>query len=146
MNTIEEACDKIKEYLTDWYVKNKDIRARVYKNDYPHLSYAKHLNGNDLHEAKQKFIKSNPEYKKYDFDIYVGFDVDSNTWKSGCLDGCCITRVKVRGIYSTIVDWDYTRSLAFRKSKTNQNPKDVRESLEKTEDLIKELNGTTKVY
>lgn len=115
MNTIQEACDRIKEYLTDWYVKNKDVREHLKDVN---TSYAKNLNGSSLYDAKQEFIKTNPEYKKYDFNIHVGFDVDGDTWRPGCMDGCCLTRATCRGVYAVPIDWEQTRNLALKESKT----------------------------
>ncbi len=105
MKTIEEACDKIRCYLSKWYDSNKEKLKGTYSW------------GSALHEAKQNFIKENPEYKQFDFNINTGFDVDGKTWHPGCLDGCCTTGATVRGIYAEPIDWGYTRNLAFRVSK-----------------------------
>jgi hypothetical protein len=112
MNTIEEACDKIREYLTQWYIEHK---SAIVKTCTP---YAQYLNGSYLYDAKQKFIELNPKYKKFDFYIHTGFDVDGDTWQPGCLDGCCQTRAKVRGIYVVPIDWKQARNLALKKSRT----------------------------
>jgi hypothetical protein len=53
MNNTIEACDSIRKYINTWYGFNKN---RV-------------LSGKDLHDAKKEYIKQNPQYEKYSFDI-----------------------------------------------------------------------------
>jgi len=113
MNNLTEACDRIRDYLSKWYNDSKYDSGRGFK-------YNRRFHGFDLYEAKQEFIKLNPEYKKFDFDIIVGFDVDSSSWqpRSICSDGCCsfedcMARMKCRGILVMPVDWEQTRKLAL---------------------------------
>jgi hypothetical protein len=107
MNTIAEACDKIKEHLTDWYNKNK--KRGMYSAD--------------LHAVKQKFIEDNPDYKKFDFDINVGFETIPETYISvmaGCGGDCCSRgdSIKCRGVYAVPINWSDAKHIAFKNSKT----------------------------
>ena len=115
MNNVMEACDRIRDYLSKWYndIKHNIDFSRGFKHN-------RRLQGFDLWDAKRDFIKLNPEYEKFDFDIIVGFDVDVSSWqpRSICSDGCCsfedcMARMKCRGILVMPVDWEQTRKLAL---------------------------------
>ncbi len=95
MNNINEACNAIRGYLENWYNNNK---------------HRKDLSGSLLHQEKQNFIKLNPEYEQYDRGILTGFD--SYNYKPGCLEGCCIERCSVRGIYAEVIDWERIKRLS----------------------------------
>jgi hypothetical protein len=116
MNNVMEACDKIRDYLSKWYNEVKDVRQYLSDNeDGTKVSYAKHLDGYGLWCAKREFIELNPEYEKFDFDIIIGFDVDVDTWRPPCLNGCCVPgpHAKCRGILVMPVNWEQTRKLAL---------------------------------
>lgn len=109
MKDIKEACDKIRDYLSNWYT-DKVLSLNDNK---------KYLDGWDLWDAKQEFITLNPEYKKYNFHIITAYDVDGTDWipRRFCSNGCCSfddcsARMKCRGILVMPRDWEITRALA----------------------------------
>ncbi len=109
MNTIEEACDKLRSHLQDWYthITNRAIESNP-----------RTIDAYGLRDAKVAFTLTNPEYNKYDRDIIFGFLVDGDSFRPGCADGCCRPMGRCRGIYVMPVDWKRTNELARRESKT----------------------------
>ena len=99
MNTIDEACDKLRNHLQCWYDKNKH----------------KSINSFDLYYAKQEFVKANSEYEKYDFDIIFGFKTDQKSYRPRCVEGCCQEQLTVCGIYVIPVNWERTKDMAGLK-------------------------------
>jgi len=96
--TITEACDKYKEYLSNWYKKQ-----------------SKNFSSVDLYWAKKEFIKLNPEFEKFEFDIYAGIETIPESYNpcGWCSSGCCRgDTIKCRGVYAIPVDWDRIRKLA----------------------------------
>lgn len=80
MDDIDKACEELQVFLDDWYPTEVE---RVQKDSDASLSQI------FLAGKKKEFMDKHPEYKHFDDFIFVDYKVVDDSYKPGCLNGCC---------------------------------------------------------
>ena len=110
--TLEIACEKLREYLENWYMDRVE--------EYFSTDEGRGILPEELTIARQSFFREYPEYAPFEFDIYTTFD----TGASICGGGCCSPlsadgkeHKTVRGVKVGPMNWAELTALGIKEVK-----------------------------